>query len=173
MPANLTFIFEGFVLFGVMKIKIKQLTPLFWRKNSNLIEKLYDKNRGYGFTLIEVNNLLFAIPLRTRCHRKTGVILDTIKKNKVLCYRGFDMRKAVLIKEPHLEIGELYEYDPRQEKSMRKVEEKGTLKKEFNRYVTQYIIAARNNKSAVLKNEFYRYSTLVNYHHELEIFSEK
>lgn len=146
-------------------LKVVQLTAAFEAANPSLKEAVHDKNRGYGIVAITYNGLTFGIPLRTNLSHKNGVILDTIEKNGRSYNRGLDYTKAVLIRNPLIEIGDVF-FVPHDQKA-KLITTKDMIINQFQKYVAGYVSAVQREKHNTLSGPMYRYSTLVNYHAEL------
>jgi protein AbiQ len=82
---------------------LKKLTPSFYSNNTHLIQALDLKNgvwirgkeRGYGIVVIEINNLMFGIPLRSNIKHKAAYL--TKRRNHGETNKGLDFSKAVLL----------------------------------------------------------------------------
>lgn len=146
-------------------LKVVQLTDAFEVANPSLKEVVHDKNRGYGIVAITYKGLTFGIPLRTNLSHKNGVILDTIEKGNRSYNRGLDYTKAVLIRNPTIELGDVFFVSPEQKAKL--ITTKDMIINQFQKYVAGYVSAVEREKQNTLNGPMYRYSTLVNYHAEL------
>ena len=112
-----------------------------------------DKSRPHAIVLIEVNELQFAIPLRTNLTHKHG--LKTVKTG------GLDYSKALLIFDESDISRDIKLESPEEFRAINEREAK--IVKDFTKYVNRYVTARRKPDYNIIKRE-YRYSTLVNYH---------
>lgn len=150
-------------------LKVVKLTQYFLDENSKLSEALHDKDRPYSVITIVLNGLTFAIPLRTKLNHRFGVQLDTVWKDGKKCRRGIDFTKAVLVRDPESELGETH-IVPKSQKDVL-IKKKKVIKNQFEKYVSDYVRAAKNDINNTLTAPAYKYSTLSNYHIELGITS--
>lgn len=148
-------------------IKTRSLTPAFHKQNPSIKEALEDKKRGYGIVTITVNNLIFGIPVRTRLNHPHGIVLDTIIKKNVICKRGLDFTKALLISNPSEQLGTTFILADKQLEKLHK--DAYVIKNKFEKYVNRYVKAVQNGNTYTLQGGAYMYTTLVNYHNELGI----
>ncbi|MGR5269754.1 type III toxin-antitoxin system TenpIN family toxin [Vibrio astriarenae] len=148
-------------------LKVVKLTQYFLNENAKLTEALHDKDRPYSVVTIVLNDLTFAIPLRTNLNHKFGVQLDTIRKGGRTYRRGIDFTKAVLVRDETTELGVTH-IVPKSQKDVL-INKKKVIKNQFERYVAGYVHAAKNDITGTLTGQAYKYSTLVNYHAELGI----
>ncbi len=158
-------------------MQLKKLTLSFYHENTHLKEALdnhngqweEDKVRGYGVVIIELNNLTFAIPLRSHIRHQACYITktDASKKTKG---KGLDFSKALLI--------ENHEYISNQVFKIPSVEHTRLQNKtifiaqKFEKYVQKYIKAVQNEDNNILNNQEYRFTTLINYHKQLNIYKK-
>ncbi len=145
-------------------MKISKLLPVFYDNNKHLVETLDgngtpgEKNRGYGVVVIKIaQDLRFGIPLRSHLKHKHGF--------KTVGQKGLDYSKAVLISEAVF-IGQSFKIPSDEYKKIK--EKEHHIKARFQKYVTQYIKLANEGDDGALQQS-YRYTTLVNYHKELNI----
>jgi len=148
---------------------LRKLENLFYDENTHLVEVLdktddrWDavKTRGYGIVIIELKGLRFGIPLRSHIHpRNKHCFLTTERK-------GLDYSKAVLLAKdeyvssvpfqiPNDEIGKIRDNEYK-------------IGKQFGKYVERYVQYMKKDPTLSVLRIEYRYSTLINYHTELEI----
>lgn len=147
-------------------LKVNKLSHEFASSISNLIEVLHDKERGYGIVTIEIDNLIFGIPLRTNLNHSYGVKLDKVEINNQVFHRGLDFRKAILIKDIS-NIGAVFNVSSKQKRTL--IAKEKAIKNQFSKYVNNYIKAKKNNIENTINSNAYKFSTLINYHEELGI----
>ncbi len=154
-------------------MKLKKLDNSFYIENSHLknamdnYEGNWDrcKTRGYGIVVIKVNNLTFAIPLRSNVNRKASYVTKRSKDKA----KGLDYSKALLIKKSSYVFDEPF-FIPQDEK--KKLQSKGThIRTSFEKYVRDYIKAVQTSDTNILDSFKYLNTTLVNYHDELGLTS--
>ncbi|MBT0992612.1 hypothetical protein KJ035_26405, partial [Salmonella enterica subsp. enterica serovar Typhimurium] len=80
-------------------IQLRTLTDQFYADNKGLQEALDGSNdgkvRGYGIVVIDLNGLVFGIPLRSHLNHKFGFVSERSEGVK----KGLDYTKALLIKK--------------------------------------------------------------------------
>ena len=135
-------------------MNIIKLKADFYNQNQ-LIEAL-DKNRGYGLVTIQLGNIQFGIPLRSNLNHKHGYRTTGTK--------GLDYSKAVIIDIQYSDGP--FQIPSEERKVINENEHK--IKKQFDKYVSNYIRLVRKGHTEALSKE-YRFSTLINYHSELGI----
>jgi protein AbiQ len=150
-------------------MQLKKLDNSFYVANAHLKEALDNHNgnwtqgkvRGYGIVIISINNLLFAIPLRTNIKHKSAYI--TVKSNhKGVEGKGLDFTKALLILDKKYISNLPFKISPNEHKKLADKEHYITSK--FEKYVAKYISAVEIADKNILNNSSYRFSTLCNYH---------
>lgn len=151
-------------------LKIATLTEEFVNRNTGLKEALHDKGRPHGIVMLKVNNLNFAIPLRSNLNHRFGVVLDELKRDGKTLKRGLDFTKAVLIRDVETDVGKTYIVPKSQKTTL--VKRKKMIISQFNKYVREYIGACERGAKRTLDSQ-YKFSTLVNYHVELGISEQK
>jgi protein AbiQ len=149
---------------------LKKLDTSFYDENTHLVEALDNFNgnwqegkaRGYGVVIINLNNLTFAIPLRSNIRHKAAYITSsgTVKK-------GLDFSKAVLISKDSYVSNAPFKIPSEEHKKLLDKEHFVTHK--FEKYVDHYIKAVKSSDQNILRSEEYRYTTLQNYHLELAV----
>ena len=153
-------------------MQLKKLDNSFYADNAHLKEALDNYNgnwtqgkvRGYGIVIIFINNLSFAIPLRSNIKHKSAYI--TVKSNqKGLEGKGLDFSKALLISDKKYISNLPFKISPNEHKKLADKEHYITSK--FEKYISKYILAVQRADNHVLNNSNYRFSTLCNYHQEL------
>ena len=153
-------------------MQLKKLDNTFYIDNSHLKEALDNHNghwvegkvRGYGVVIIEINDLCFAIPLRSRIKHSASYI--TVKsKQKGIKGKGLDFTKALLISEPKYISNLPFKISADEHKKLADKEFFITL--QFEKYVSKYIKAIQKSDRNILQSPNYRFSTLCNYHEKL------
>lgn len=146
---------------------IKKLADSFYDENSHLQEVLDkslsdewfpDKTRGYGIVVIEFKGLKFGIPLRSNMNHSSG--FHTVGN------KGLDFSKAVLIKDNKYISNESF-IIPKEEHT--KIRDKSYfISSRFNKYVSRYCDLVNNESYSVI-DRVYNFSTLKNYHCDLDL----
>ena len=81
-------------------IQLRTLTDQFYADNKGLQEALEGSNdgkvRGYGIVVIDLNGLVFGIPLRSHLNHKFGFVSERSEGVK----KGLDYTKASMYREP-------------------------------------------------------------------------
>lgn len=148
---------------------LKKLDNSFYTDNAHLKEALDNYNgrwesgkvRGYGVVVISINNLTFAIPLRSNIRHSASYITLRNKSS------GLDFSKALLISDEKYISDIPFKIDYNQHKNL--VNKEHYITQKFEHYVSRYIFAIKKEDENILSSSEYRYSTLVNYHQELGI----
>ncbi|MCX1288917.1 hypothetical protein JDU19_23870 [Escherichia coli] len=143
-------------------IQLRTLTDQFYADNKGLQEALDGSNdgkvRGYGIVVIDLNGLVFGIPLRSHLNHKFGFVSERSEGVK----KGLDYTKALLIKKEEY-VSRAYKIPTPEFTHINDSKEK--IQEDFNKFVNRYIEANVKKDENILRN--YRYSTLKNYHKEL------
>ena len=139
-------------------MQIRKLKNEFWYNNPNLLEAIDDKNRWYWVIICEYNNLLFWIPVRSWIKHSYCFQYWNSNRGK----KWLDYTKALLLNSSQ-DLWESF-FIPEIEKE-KIIKNEIKIKKWFQKYIRDYI--------SLTKKWFYqpryRYSTLINYHKELNI----
>ena len=153
-------------------MKLKKLDNSFYSDHTHLNEVLDNHNgnwdkrkvRGYGVVIIPINNLSFAIPLRSNIKHKSSYI--TVKSNQAgIVGKGLDFTKALLITNEKYVSNLPFKISPEEHKKLENKEHFITSK--FAKYVAKYIKAVKKSDKNILQSPNDRYTTLCNYHREL------
>jgi len=152
---------------------LKKLTPSFYSNNTHLIQALDLKNgvwirgkeRGYGIVVIEINNLMFGIPLRSNIKHKAAYL--TKRRNHGETNKGLDFSKAVLLEYRFYVSDFDFKIPPNEHSKL--IGKEVFITNRFKKYVDKYISAVKNSDSNILNSKEYRYTTLQNYHNNLDI----
>lgn len=148
-------------------IRVVKLEDEFFTENSDLIEALHtgaggdiaaEKTRGYGVVTVRIENgMLFGIPLRSHITHSSAFITKQTK--------GLDYTKAVLIKnETHVSQDAFH---IPQDEFVKIADRELFIRERFEKYIKKYVKAGNSGDKNILRE--YRFSTLQNYHEELEI----
>jgi len=153
-------------------MNLKKLNPEFYLNNSHLREALDNNNgswtkgkiRGYGVVLIDLNDLTFAIPLRSNIKHSAAYI--TVRSQAPgIKGKGLDFSKALLIAQASYISHMPFKISPQEHK---KIQDKEVhITHSFEKYVCKYIKAVNRSDQNILNGFEYRFTTLVNYHSEL------
>jgi protein AbiQ len=155
-------------------MQLKKLDVSFYEENSHLIQALDNhsgnweagKTRGYGIVVINFNGLTFAIPLRTNIKHDAAYI--TVRSSEQgIKGKGLDYSKAVLIVQESYISNEHFKIPAAEHKKLLDKEHFVTAK--FEKYVERYRKAVIVSDENILTSQQYRFTTLQNYHAELDI----
>lgn len=155
-------------------MELKKLDQSFYTENTHLQEALdlidghwtNCKVRGHGIVCISINDLIFAIPLRSNIGHD-GAYLTLRKSRETPMNKGLDFSKALLITKQEYISNEVFKI-PRQEHE--KLKDKAHfITQSFEKYVERYIFAIQKSDRNILAGSGYRFTTLRNYHTELGI----
>ncbi len=154
-------------------MQLKKLDNSFYAAHTHLKNALdnYDgkwdegKIRGYGIVIIEIDNLKFAIPLRSNIKHKASLVTEKDYRPGIKG-RGLDFSKALLITNDRYISKENFNISPEQKKRLKN---DFFITQKFEKYVSHYIKAVYSNDHNILNKLEYRFTTLVHYHRELGI----
>ncbi|MEZ2576320.1 type III toxin-antitoxin system TenpIN family toxin [Buttiauxella ferragutiae] len=116
---------------------------------------------------MELNGLVFAIPVRSNIKHDASYILEVNRdRDRQVKGMGLDYSKAMLIRSPEHVSDNVFLL--RSKSAGRKLQGKEDhVTKQFTRYVERYILAVQKGDKNILNSQEYRFTTLVNYHKEL------
>ena len=153
---------------------LKKLDQSFYNNHTHLQEALDNSNgswaqgkvRGYGVVVISINNLIFAVPLRSNIRHKAAYITvrSQVKGSKG---KGLDFSKAMLITQQSYISTSPFKISSDEHKKLQNKEVH--IIKRFEKYVSKYILAVEKGDQNILKSAEYRFTTLINYHVELGV----
>lgn len=157
-------------------MELKKLDTSFYTDNPTLIQALdYDsktnqwngsKIRGHGIVAITINNLTFAIPVRSYIKHKASFILEVDRANKDIKGMGLDYSKAMLIRDQNHITSNVFLLRNK-ESGKKLVGKEAHITSQFQKYVERYILAFKKGDKRILNSLEYRFTTLINYHKEL------
>ncbi|QTL39075.1 hypothetical protein HGO23_14615 [Xenorhabdus budapestensis] len=155
-------------------MKLRKLDQTFYDENVYLIQALDNedgkwapgKTRGHGIVVININQLTFAIPLRTAIKHNAAYITQKYNQ-KGMKGKGLDYSKALLITNPKYISDEIFLIPPEQHKNIQGKE--FFITRKFEKYVEKYIKAVKRKDRHVLNSLEYRFTTLQNYHKQLNV----
>lgn len=158
-------------------MELKKLDGSFYQDNPAIIQALdFDaetqtwaegKTRGHGIVQISINDLTFAIPVRSNIRHDASLILQVDRRYHIKGM-GLDYSKAMLIRDSkHVTEAPFVLKSKKAGKKLVGKEEHIT--KQFQKYVEKYIAAVKSGDSNILESWEYIYTTLINYHEELGI----
>nr|WP_220132851.1 hypothetical protein [Edwardsiella piscicida]QXO85637.1 hypothetical protein [Edwardsiella piscicida] len=138
-------------------------TGSWMRYDQNGVEKI----RGHGVVQIQINNLIFAIPVRSNIKHNECLLLEVNRgQDRRVKGMGLDYSKALLIRDASHVSDEPFVL--RSKAAGRKLVGKADhVAKQFNLYVNKYVKAVRDGDRNILNSDEYRYTTLINYHTEI------
>jgi protein AbiQ len=158
---------------------LKKLDSSFYIDNPVLVQAMdfdmqanawfsRDKVRGHGIVQIQVNELTFAIPVRSNISHDECFILEVNRDDNRIKGMGLDYSKAVLIRNrAHVSSENFVLKSKHAGKKL--IGKEVHIQKRFSRYVERYIAAIKKNDTRILNSKEYRHTTLINYHHDLGI----
>lgn len=153
---------------------LKKLTKSFYQENSHLKEALDNvdgkwiegKTRGYGVVIISIRNLRFAIPLRSNIRHNAAYI--TVRSQITgIRGKGLDFSKALLITEESYISVAPFKISADEHKKLQ--DKEVFITERFEKYVERYRVAFNKSDNNILRSNEYRFTTLANYHLELEL----
>ena len=158
------------------------LTQEYFETYQELDEFQQDNARGHGVMILDINNKLIAIPLRSG-------ISDNLKNSSHLfpyttyrrhdgkiCLKALDFSKLTIIKEKDIDNSKIYHFKNPNEKNFY-LKNSNRIFSRVKNYVNKYIkICSRiENRDTVTFRTLtpYRFSTLRHFHDELGIAISK
>lgn len=127
--------------------------------------EILQKNRGYGIVSITIDDLTYAIPLRSNLNHSYGFKTIPVKRRNSLSWNGLDYSKALVIDKSDIEPGVFKLKDQAEFNKIQLNEKK--IKSEFENYVSDYLDCAKNGTNTTDKR--FKFSTLQYFHAELGI----
>ena len=160
-------------------MNLKKLASSFYLNNPKIIQALeFDmtttqwmgraKVRGHGVVQIKINNLIFAIPVRSNVEHDESYILEVDRRNNKYKGMGLDYAKALLIHDESYVSEEIFLLKSKAA-GRKLIGKEKHITEQFEQYVEKYIKALKNKDKNILNSKEYRHTTLVNYHSELSI----
>ena len=154
------------------------LTQDYFDTYQNLDEFQKDNERGHGVMILDINNLLIAIPLRSgisenlRSARHLFPYTTYRRYDGKICLKALDFSKLTIIKKKHIDNSRIYHFkDPNEKRFYLK--NSNRIFSRVKNYVNKYIqICSKIEKGEIVKFRTlnpYKYSTLRNFHNELGI----
>lgn len=162
-------------------MNLHQLTPVFYKENGHLVEALdkmsngqfKDKGRGYAVLMIKVNNIQFAIPLRSSMsinHKYNFTTETSVNSDGRKVRHGLDYSKAVIITSRE-HVNEKIFFLKKKEDYLKIKKQVDKIQMDFEKMINKYIQAVLKKDKNILRE--FKYSTLQNYHEELGLVVEK
>ncbi|MFX5470511.1 hypothetical protein ABTD76_09125 [Acinetobacter baumannii] len=162
-------------------MELKKLDASFYVDNPVVIQALeFDiasntwmgtsKTRGHGVVQIEINSLVFAIPVRSNISHNASFILEKNKDKSrpKIKGMGLDYSKALLIRDNSHVSNNLFLLSSKT--AGKKLQGKHQhITTSFQKYVHKYVDAVQKKDSNILNQMEYRFTTLINYHIELSL----
>lgn len=156
-------------------MELKKLDQSFYAANPKVDEALdFDMNsgtwspqkvRGHGVVQISINNLTFAVPVRSNIKHDASFILEVDKRHYIKGM-GLDYSKALLIRDDSHVSDEVFLLKSK-EAGKKLVHLESHITKQFGKYVEKYISAVKSQDTNILGSYEYKFTTLINYHTEL------
>jgi len=145
-------------------MEFHRLSAAFYAQYSNCAEILTKEYRPYYVLLIELNNLIYAIPLRSHITHSYCYIAD----HSSGLNSGLDYSKAVVITD-RLKYIDPVPVTVRQHEFNNLKQQEYLIKKQFNAYVKIYKkeIIRRQKEEDIPVSSLCRYSALKYFHKEL------
>ena len=143
-------------------LRIRFLTEEFYKQYKDCIEIEKKQNRPYTLIVATINEVDFAIPLRSNIKHKN--VLWTNKENNC----GLDFSKAVVILDKDKYIDERNKPTIRQNEFESLKGKDYIVKSKMERYIKEYVKAY--NRQDIDRNKMLcKFSTLQYFHEELDL----
>jgi len=127
--------------------------------------QVLQKNRGYGVVSITINDLIYAIPLRSNLNHTNGFKTISMEIEGQIVWNGLDYSKALIVESDN--IGTTSFNTKYQEEFDKIQENKDKIKSEFEIYVSNYIKCVERGTSSTDRR--FKFTTLQYFHSELGI----
>ena len=125
--------------------------------------EVLEKNRGYGIVSITIDNLTYAIPLRSNMNHNNGFKTISMRRGKKLIWNALDYSKALIVQQDDIESTA---FQLRTQEEFNKIQlNKEKIKSEFEEYVSAYLECIKNGTSTTDRR--FKFSTLKYFHAEL------
>ena len=144
-------------------MKFHRLSAVFYEQFSLHEEILTNENRPYYVLILELDNLTYAIPLRSNITHSYSFIADSSANQK----KGLDYSKAVVItNDQYIDSSPV---TIRQNEYNIYKQREYLIKKQFSSYVARYKkeVQRRHKNPALPVSLLYLYSSLKHFHKEL------
>jgi protein AbiQ len=127
--------------------------------------QVLQKNRGYGVVSITINDLIYAIPLRSNLNHTNGFKTISIEIDGQIVWNGLDYSKALIVESDNIGTTS---FNTRNQEEFDKIQEnKDKIKSEFATYVSNYIKCVEKGTSSTDRR--FKFTTLQYFHSELGI----
>lgn len=127
--------------------------------------QILQKNRGYGVVSITINDLIYAIPLRSNLNHTNGFKTISIEIDGQIVWNGLDYSKALIVESDNIGTTS---FNTRNQEEFDKIQEnKDKIKSEFAKYVSNYIKCVEKGTSSTDRR--FKFTTLQYFHSELGI----
>ncbi|MCL2008355.1 MAG: hypothetical protein FWG77_09745 [Treponema sp.] len=144
-------------------MKFYRLSAAFYEQFSKYEEILTNENRPYYVLLLELDNLTYAIPLRSNINHRYCFIADNSNEMN----KGLDYSKAVVVTEPeHIDTNPV---TIRQNEYKIYIKREFLIKRQFSSYVSRYKkeIKRRADNPSLPVSSLCLYSSLKYFHNVL------
>ncbi|UXS36136.1 hypothetical protein [Staphylococcus delphini] len=158
------------------------LTQDYFDTYQYLDEFQEDNTRGHGVMILDINNQLIAIPLRSGIsdkHRNSSHLFTytTYRRHDgKMCLKALDFSKLTIIDEKYIDYSRIYHFKNPNEKNFY-LKNSNRIFSRVKNYVNKYIeICSKSENGDTLTFRTlnpYRFSTLRNFHKELGIAISK
>lgn len=158
------------------------LTEDYFNMYRKLDEFQEDASRGHGVMILEINELLIAIPLRSgipenlQNARHIFPYCAYERNDGKRCLKALDFSKLTIIEERYIDYSRVYHFKDNDEKRFY-LNNSNRIFMRVKNYVSKYIAICSKIEQGELVTKIslrpYQYSTLRNFHSELGIFITK
>lgn len=127
--------------------------------------QILQKDRGYGVVSITINDLTYAIPLRSNLNHTNGFKTIYKKIGGQIIWNGLDYSKALIVELDNIEP---ISFNTKNQKEFDKIQaNEDKIKSEFEEYVSNYIECVKKGTSSTDRR--FKFTTLQYFHSELGI----
>ncbi|MCO4324324.1 MULTISPECIES: hypothetical protein [Mammaliicoccus] len=163
-------------MFAKNSLYFMLMNDSYYKEMGNLDEFQEDSNRGHGVMIVDINDHLIAVPLRSKLKP------HFIKAPHIFAYKtylsegntylkGLDFSKTTIIEKKHVNTKVQYIFNDEEEKIFY-LNNFSRLQLRITNYIKGYITLCskiNNNEDVSSQIKKYRFTTLKNFHKELNI----
>jgi len=169
-------------MFNPESIYFHTMSEAYFNEMSSIDEFQENRDRGHGIMLITISELLIAIPIRSKLSpylehaRHIFPYCTYTNENGKEYLKGMDFSKTTIIKENHVNKNTSFEFSDPFEKQYY-IDNFSRIRTRIENYIKGYIrickMIEHKKEVDIYLLKKYRYTTLRNFHHQLNINLEK
>lgn len=152
------------LVFGQIDLSMCQDFDLVQAMDYNFKEKkLYNKGRGFAIVLVSIQNLTFAIPLRSNIPKKYQLKYKLRNSKEYGCVEGLDIGKSLIVEEPKYILNRTFKL--REQVDYFKIvdNDKAIINKLIKAIIDYNQAVANNDQHKLTDPKRFKFSTFPNY----------